>query len=111
MTTARRSGVVTTRFWQRQGPAAERITELWWLFLAMGAAVYILVIVLLLVPMFRRGRQAVQEHRDDDLTDVPPELANRWIVGFGVVLPLVLLIVALVASVSTMRALPRTAPP
>jgi cytochrome c oxidase subunit II len=101
---------VTTRLLQRQGPAAERITELWWLFLAMGAAVYVLVIVLLVVPMIRRRHRAGQEHDADDLTDVPAGMANRWVVGFGVVLPIVLLIVALVASVSTMRALPRTAP-
>jgi cytochrome c oxidase subunit II len=103
--------MVTTRLLQRQGPAAERIAELWWLFVAMGAAVYVLVIVLLVVPMIHRRRRAVQESSGDDLTDVPTGLANGWIIGFGVVLPLVLLIVALVASVSTMRALPRTAPP
>src|SRR5918995_1288822 len=55
--------MVTTRWLQRQGPAAGRIAGLWWVFVAMGAAVYVLVIV------------------------------------------------ALIASVSTMRALPRTAPP
>jgi cytochrome c oxidase subunit II len=103
--------MVTTRLLQRQGPAAERITELWWLFVAMGAAAYVLVIVLLVVPMIRRRRQALEEQQADDRTDVPTRLANRWIIGFGVVLPIVLLIVALVASVSTMRALPRTAPP
>jgi cytochrome c oxidase subunit II len=102
--------VVTTRVLQREGPAAERITDLWWLFLAMGAAVYVLVIVMLVVPMLRRRRGAGGEHPADDHTEVPARLANGWIVGFGVVLPVVVLTVALVASVSTMRALPSAAP-
>ena len=40
--------------------------------------------------------------------EVPPRVATRWIVGFGVVLPVVLLAVVLTASVATMQALPRT---
>ena len=38
-------------------------------------------------------------------------MATAWIVGLGVVMPLVVLIVALALSVSTMQAFPRTAPP
>ena len=73
-------------------------------------AIYVLVIVLLVVPMVRRRRAARQPSADDDTAEVPPTLATRWIVGFGVVLTTVILIAALTMSVATMRALPRTAP-
>lgn len=111
---------MTSMFPRQRGPAAEEITELWWVFLVMGAAVYALVIILLIVPMLRRRRRrraaTVQPSGDGelgpgDLDEVPARLATGWIVGLGVVLPLVVLVVALVLSVSTMEALPRTAPP
>jgi cytochrome c oxidase subunit 2 len=88
-----------------RGPAADRVAGLWWLFVIIGGAVLALVLVLLLVPMLRRRRAPLpppSEHGD------APSFASRWIVGFGVVLPVVLLAVALSASVATMRALPRT---
>ena len=86
--------------------AADRIAALWWLFLAVGAAVFVLVVVLLLLPMIRRRRAGPQPPPADH-DEVPPQLATRWIVGFGVVLPVVLLAGVLTASVATMQALPR----
>ncbi len=98
------------------GPAAEEITELWWVFLIMGGAVYVLVVVLLVVPMLRRRLARRREATDDsgevsDRPEVPGRMATAWIVGLGVLMPLAVLIVALVLSVSTMQAIPRTAPP
>jgi cytochrome c oxidase subunit 2 len=89
-----------------RGPAADRIAGLWWLFVIIGAAVFALVLILLIVPMIRRRRAGAlappSDHGD------APTFGSRWIVGFGVVLPVVLLAVALSASVATMRALPRS---
>jgi cytochrome c oxidase subunit 2 len=90
-----------------RGPAADRVDGLWWLFLAMGTTVFVLVVALLVVPMLRRARAGRQPPPEEHGV-VPPVLASRWIVGFGVVLPVVVLTVALAASVATMRALPRT---
>ena len=87
--------------------AADRIVALWWLFLAIGAAVFVLVVVLLLAPMIRRRREGEPQPPPADHDEVPPQLATRWIVGFGVVLPVVLLAGVLTASVATMQALPR----
>ena len=90
-----------------RGPAADRIDGLWWLFLGMGAAVFLLVVTLLVVPIVRRSL-ARRQPPPDEHGVVPTALASRWIVGFGVVLPVVMLTVALTATVTTMRALPRT---
>ena len=88
-----------------RGPSADRIAGLWWLFVVLGAAVFVLVVVLLVVPMVRRRRAAALSPPADHAD--APSFASRWIVGFGVVLPVVVLVVALWASVATMRALPR----
>ena len=80
---------------QQRGPAAEDIAELWWIYLLVGIAVYVLVLVLLVIPWLRRRREppadvdppaptADPEHR----ADVPARLATGWIVGLGVVMPL-----------------------
>jgi cytochrome c oxidase subunit 2 len=87
--------------------AADRVTALWGLFVVLGAAAFVLVLVLLITPMVRR-RLAGPQPPPADHDEVPSRLATRWIVGFGVVLPVVLLTVALTASVATMQALPRT---
>jgi cytochrome c oxidase subunit 2 len=90
-----------------RGPAAERIDELWWLLLALGTAVFVLVLVLVIAPIVRQWR-ARRQPPPDEHGEVPAAMASRWIVGFGVLLPTVLLSVTLAASVTTMRALPRT---
>ena len=63
-----------------QGPVAEAIAELWWLLLGLGVAVFVAFAVLLVVGLFRRRREA-------------PNQLGRWIVGGGVVLPLIVLVV------------------
>jgi cytochrome c oxidase subunit 2 len=94
---------------RQRGPIASEIDELWWLFLALGVAVYVLVIALLVVPMLRRRRAHADASGDRE--EVPARVSNRWIIGLGVVLPVVLLTVALATSVSTMQAIPRRAGP
>jgi cytochrome c oxidase subunit II len=80
-----------------QGPAAEAIAELWWLLLGLGVAVFVAFAVLLVVGLFRRRREA-------------PNQLGRWIVGGGVVLPLIVLVVVFGATVQAMRVLPDRAP-
>ncbi|MDP8969797.1 MAG: cytochrome c oxidase subunit II [Actinomycetota bacterium] len=86
-----------------QGPAAEAIADLWWLMFALGVAVFAVFGGLLAFALFRRRPPA-----DETSGDGPS--VRAWIVGGGVVMPVVVLAVVLVASVSTMRSLPNHAP-
>ena len=82
-----------------QGPAAEVIAELWWLLLGLGVAVFVVFAVLLGMGLFRRRPAGPQQaaHR-----------FGRWFVGWGVVVPLLILVVVLGATVQAMRVLPGT---
>jgi cytochrome c oxidase subunit 2 len=82
------------------GSEAHRLAGLWWLLLVLAAAVVVLVIVLAVVAMFRPADGAdegEQGHRRD----------QRFIVGGGLVMPVVILAVAGVATVTTTQALRR----
>ena len=89
------------------GPGAEGAVDLWWLMLALGTLVFVLVGVLLAVALFRR-RGA------DEAADQGPEgsgrpgggaaMARPWLVGGGVVLPAVGILIVLVATIAAMRA-------
>ena len=92
-----------------KGPAADAVATLWWVMLAVGTAVFLLVVVLLVVPIWRR-RRLESSTISDDRGEVPPALVNRWVIGLGVVMPAVLLIAVLVMSVSTMRTVSHAAP-
>ena len=81
-----------------QGPVADSIAELWWLMLVLGVAVFVLVAVVLGVGLFRR-----RTGESTGLDEEESALARRWIVPGGVVLPLVVIGVVLVATVATMR--------
>jgi cytochrome c oxidase subunit 2 len=114
-----------------QGPAAETIDGLWWLLLALGTSVFVLVVVLLVLAVLRSGDPRPDTGGPDtggpdtggpDLggpdtgsADDPASVADarpragavRWLlIGGGVVLPAVLVIVVLVATVAAMRAVP-----
>jgi cytochrome c oxidase subunit 2 len=86
-----------------KGPYAETIGYLWWLMLALGAAVFLLFAVLLAVGLWRKPPQTPQQA--DSRRGI-----SRWIVGGGVIMPAVLLVVVLAATVWAMRAWP-SAPP
>jgi cytochrome c oxidase subunit 2 len=88
-----------------QGPAAEVMAELWWLLLGLGVAVFVVFTVLLAVGLFRRGPAAEQEPRQ------APNRFGRWLVGWGVVVPLLVLVIVFGATVQAMRVLPDSAPP
>ena len=91
------------------GPAAGDIATLWWLLLGGGTAVFLLVVALLVVPMLRR-RGVVDDADDGHRAEVPQRLANRLIIGLGIVMTGALLVVVLVVSVATMRDVSRAAP-
>ena len=89
-----------------QGPVAETMADLWWLMLGLGTAVFLLVVVLLVLGLFRRRPQGEPEPGNETSTS-----SRRWLVGGGVVLPAIVLTVTLGATVVAMRDLPDEAPP
>ena len=82
-----------------QGPAAEVMAELWWLLLGLGVAVFVGFAVVLGVGLFRRRPAATEGQRS-------PDRFSRWFVGWGVVVPLLILVVVFGATLQAMRALP-----
>lgn len=86
-----------------QGPVARAMADLWWLMLGLGVAVFIVFAVLLVVGLFRRPPEPGE-------LDPQPRI-GRWIVGGGVVMPLIVLIVVFGATVYAMRVVPTSAPP
>lgn len=79
------------------GPSAGAVADLWWLMLALGTAVFILVVALLGVGLVRSGASAEGNQRSP---------SPWWLLGGGVALPSIVITVVLVATVVTMRALP-----
>src|SRR5262245_27848572 len=81
------------------GPQAARISHLWWLMLADCSAVFILVLGVLLLAVFRPRRS--------DTPGGDPAARRRMIitVGGAVAATVVILFILLIASVSTVRLL------
>ena len=86
-----------------EGPRAETIADLWWLLLGIGTAVFVLVAALLAWALVRRPRAQGSDRASPHV--------SRWLIGGGVVLPLVVLVVVFGATVRAMREDPSTAPP
>ncbi|MDP8958187.1 MAG: cytochrome c oxidase subunit II [Actinomycetota bacterium] len=86
-----------------QGPVAEAIADLWWLMLGLGVAVFIVFAVLLGLGLLRRP---AEDPEPDERKRI-----GRWIVGGGVLMPVVVLVVVFGATVYAMRVLPSGAPP
>ena len=89
-----------------QGPVSEAMADLFWLMVGLGAVVFVVVVVVLALGLFRRGR--VGEPQADRQR---PDRFGRWFVVGGVVAPLVILIIVFGATVNAMRFVPTTAPP
>ncbi len=88
-----------------EGPVADSAAGLWWLMLALGAGVFVIFAVFLVVGLFR--------HRPGDAPEAgpqPPDRFGPWLVGGGVALPLVVISIVFAATVHAMRAVPTTAP-
>ncbi|MGH9132306.1 MAG: cytochrome c oxidase subunit II [Ilumatobacteraceae bacterium] len=102
-----------------RSPAAADIAELWWVMLALGAAVYLLVVVLLVIGLRRRGDggrrdgggadSAAGDAAGDD-AEVATSTSNRWIGWGGVALPVLILTAVFGFTVETMRATDRGVP-
>jgi cytochrome c oxidase subunit II len=88
-----------------QGPVSDAMADLFWLMLGLGAVVFVAVVVVLALGLFR--------HRpaDEPQPDQPRNSFGRWFVVGGVVVPLVILLVVFGATVRAMRFVPTTAPP
>jgi cytochrome c oxidase subunit II len=102
MVTAQREGGVL----DPQGPVSEAMADLWWLMLGLGGVVFVAVVVVLGLGLFRRRPAAEQETGRER-----PERFGRWFVVGGVVAPLVILLIVFGATVRAMRLIPTTAPP
>lgn len=89
-----------------RGPAAASINLLWWVMLALGTVVFVLVTALLLLALFRR------RGADTPMGEGERRLSARLIGGGGVVLPLVVLVPLLGFTAYTGATLaPTGAPP
>ncbi len=86
-----------------QGPVADAIADLWWLMLGLGVAVFVVFAVLLALGLFRRP--------PGDADRGARTRVGRWIVGGGVLMPVLVLIVVFGATVYAMRVIPATPPP
>jgi cytochrome c oxidase subunit II len=101
MVTAQREGGVL----DPQGPVSQTMADLWWLMLGLGGVVFVAVVVVLALGLFRRRPAAEQEMGRER-----PNRFGRWFVGTGVVAPLVILLIVFGATVQAMRSVPTTAP-
>ena len=99
VTTQRGSGALDP-----QGPVSQAIADLWWLLLGLGGVVFVAVVVVLALGLFRRRPAAEQE------TNQRPNRFGRWFVVGGVVAPLLILTIVFGATVRAMRLVPTTAP-
>jgi cytochrome c oxidase subunit 2 len=77
------------------------MADLWWLMLGLGTAVFVVFAVLLGLALFRKPSAAAEDGSDDADDDAR---AGRWILGWGVVGPAVVILVVFVATVYAMRA-------
>lgn len=86
-----------------QGPVAGAMADLWWVMFALGVAVFAVVMGLLAAALLRRPQPT---------GDAPAETGGPrgWIVGGGVIMPSIVLVAVLLATVSAMRVIPDRAP-
>jgi cytochrome c oxidase subunit II len=89
-----------------QGPVSGAMADLFWLMLGLGGAVFVAVVVVLGLGLFRR-RPVGEPQPDRQGRDS----FGRWFVVGGVVVPVVILLVVFGATVRAMRFVPTTAPP
>jgi cytochrome c oxidase subunit 2 len=81
------------------GPGAERIAELWWLMLAVGTAIFLLVLSVLLWAITHKGNQAEPRSVTDD------RVPTKWVLAGGVALPAVILVPLLIFTLHTLAGL------
>ena len=89
-----------------EGPVADSAADLWWLMLALGVAVFVIVAVVLAVGLFRPSPGDAPEAGPQ-----PPRRFGPWMVGGGVALPLIVITIVFAATVREMRTVPTAVPP
>jgi cytochrome c oxidase subunit II len=92
-----------------QGPVSEAMANLFWLMLGLGGAVFVAVVVVLGLGLFRR--RPVGEAGEPPPDRQGRDSFGRWFVVGGVVVPLVILLIVFGATVGAMRFIPTSAPP
>jgi cytochrome c oxidase subunit 2 len=80
-----------------QGPAAERIANLWWFLLALGGVVYLAIIVFLFIALFNRNRQ--------NNIDAGLRPGSRIVLFAGIITPAAILLVVFGFTVATLNAI------
>ena len=101
MVTAQREGGAL----DPQGPVSQAMADLWWLMLGLGGVVFVAVVVVLALGLFRR-RPAAEQGTGQGR----PKRFGRWFVVGGVVAPLLILTIVFGATVRALRLVPTAAP-
>ncbi|CAN5699402.1 cytochrome c oxidase subunit II [soil metagenome] len=94
---------------QPAGEAARQIAGMWWAMFWLGTAAFVVFLVLLAAGLLRRRHHTDEEAASrlrEGGTDRP---SRAWIVGGGVVQPLLLVIVVFALTLLAMRAIPDSA--
>ena len=89
-------------------PSAARIELVWWIMFWLGTVIFVGVTALLLVGLFRRQRTpgiyaALPEKQRD-------RAVNLWVIGGGIVMPVLILVGMVALTVWALRAIPAQAP-
>jgi cytochrome c oxidase subunit II len=84
------------------GPFARTIADLWWLLLILGTAVYLVFAYFLGLGIFRASGRSPEP--------TSPDATHPWILRYGVVMTVLVLLVVLVATLIAMRDVPTEAP-
>ncbi len=98
-----------------QGPAAARIAGLSWYLLITGGLIWLGVVALLAVGLWRRRRptQVGEEMPPVEPSDQPGGLPGKpvaWVVGGGIIMPVIVLTLTYGLTLATMRAQDRPQP-
>ena len=80
------------------GPAAARISMLWWLMFGLGTVIYLGVMAYLAVALFRRRREQPEDFASHE------QGRNVVLLG-GIVMPAVVLVTLIAATIGTLRAI------
>ncbi len=83
-----------------RGPGAAHMAQLWWVMLALGAAIWVLVMALLFAALLRRRRGSSATAPDSSGGDT----GRRWPIWGGIALPVVVLAVVFGYTIYTLAA-------
>ncbi len=81
-----------------RGPAAAHLASLWWVMLAFGTAIFVLVLGLLLTAFLRRRRSTNATLPDSSDGDI----GRNWLIRGGIILPIVVLAIVFGYTIYTL---------